>query len=60
MTGIAFYTMTLLGPGDFFKDSQYLNDSPLDPFFRSETIVFYRGLSHIKYVHFGHVEHIQR
>ena len=58
-SGIAIYTVKLVSPGDF-REYRCFNDSSLDPFFYSETIAFHHSLSHIKYMHFDHVEHAQR
>lgn len=58
-SGIAFYIVKLVSSGDF-REHRCLNDSPLDPFFYSETIAFHHSLSHIKNVHFDRVAHAQR
>lgn len=58
-SGIAFYTVKSAGPGDF-REFCCLSDSPLDPFFYSDTIALHHSIFYVKYVHFDHVEHAQR
>lgn len=53
--GIAFYTVNLVGSSNF-REYQYLNDFPLDPFFHLEAIAFYRSHSFVKYVHCDRVK----